>query len=104
MSESPILDRIDDLVDEEQRLWSEASQKRLDDEGHRRLEAIRGELDRCWQLLRRRRVNPDAPDEEPDVPFPANDLDGPEPEPPHLEHGVHDNVPNPDPDEPRDIP
>jgi Protein of unknown function (DUF2630) len=95
MSESPILDRIDDLVDEEHRLWSEASQNRLDDDGHRRLEAIRGELDRCWQLLRRRRVNPDAPDEEPDGPWPANDLDGPEPEPPHLEHGVHDNVPDP---------
>jgi hypothetical protein len=104
MSESPILDRIDDLVDEEHRLWSEAEQGRLDDEGHRRLEAIRGELDRCWSLLRRRRANPDAPDQPPDVPFPPNDLDGPDPEPPHLEHGVHDNVPDPDPGEPRDIP
>jgi hypothetical protein len=104
MSESPILDHIDDLVDEEHRLWSEASQGRLDDEGHRRLETVRGELDRCWQLLRRRRANPNAPDEEPDVPWPANDQDGPDPEPPHLEHGVHDNVPSPDPDEPRDIP
>jgi hypothetical protein len=104
MSESPILDRIDDLVDEEHRLWSQSEEGGLDDEGHRRLQAIRGELDRCWDLLRRRRANPDAPDEKPAVPFPPNELDGPEPEPPHLEHGVHDNEPAPDPDEPRDIP
>jgi Protein of unknown function (DUF2630) len=104
VSDRPLLDRIDELVAEEHRLWSQSSEGRLDDEGHRRLEAIRAELDRCWQLLRRSRVDPDAPDEPPDVPFPPNELDGPEPEPPHLEHGVHDDVPNPDPDEPRDIP
>ena len=62
MAGSPILDRIDALVDEEHRLWTEAQQGRLDDEGQGRLGAIRGELDRCWDLLRRRRVNPDAPD------------------------------------------
>ena len=28
---------------------------------------------------------------------PPNDLDGPEPELPHLEHGVHDDQPAPDP-------
>jgi hypothetical protein len=39
------------------------------------------------------------------VPDPPNDLDGPEPEPPHLEHGVHgEDEPAPDPDVPRDIP
>lgn len=104
MAESPILDRIDALVDEEHRLWSESDEGRIDEEGRGRLEAIRGELDRCWNLLRRRRVNPDAPDQAPDVPDPPNELDGPDPEPPHLEHGVHDDQPAPDPDVPRNLP
>jgi len=104
MSENPILDRIDALVDEEHRLWAESQQGRLDESGHTRLEAIRGELDGCWDMLRRRRVNPDAPDVLPDVPDPPNDLDGPDPEPRHLDHGVHADGPAPDPGIPRDIP
>jgi Protein of unknown function (DUF2630) len=104
VAESPILDRIDALVDEEHRLWADSKQGRLDEAGHSRLEAIRRELDRCWDLLRRRRVNPDAPEVPPRVPDPENDLEGPEPEPPHLEHGVHTDVPAPDPDIPRNIP
>ena len=104
MAESPILDRIDSLVEEEHRLWSRSEQGHLDEDGHRRLEEIRGDLDRCWDLLRRRRANPDVGDVRPDVPFPPNDLEGPDPEPPHLEHGVHDDQPAPDPDIPRDVP
>jgi hypothetical protein len=104
VAESPILDRIDALVDEEHRLWAESEQGRLDDAGHSRLHAIRGELDRCWDLLRRRRVNPDAPEVPPQVPDPPNELEGPEREPLHLEHGVHTDEPAPDPDVPRNIP
>jgi Protein of unknown function (DUF2630) len=104
MAESPILDHIDALVDEEHRLWAESEQGRLDDQGHARLEAIRGELDRCWDLLRRRRANPEARDTPPRVPDPPNEFPGPDPEPPHLEHGVHGDEPAPDPDVPRDIP
>jgi uncharacterized protein DUF2630 len=104
MAENPILDRIDALVDEEHRLWRESEEGRLDEEGHGRLEAIRGELDRCWALLRRRRVNPDAPATPPYVPDPPNELEGPDPEPLHLEHGVHGEGSAPDPDVPRDIP
>ena len=104
MSESPILDRIDALVSEEHGLWARSEQGQLDSEGRDRLEAIRSELDHCWDLLRRRRVNPDAADPPPEVPDPPNELDGPDPEPPHLEHGVHDDEPAPDPDVPRDIP
>jgi hypothetical protein len=103
MAES-ILDRIDELVDEEHRLWSQAGAGRLPPAGHERLEEIRDELDRCWALLRRRRVNPDAPETPPDVPDPPNDLEGPDPEPLHLEHGVHGDGPAPDPGIPRDIP
>jgi Protein of unknown function (DUF2630) len=102
-SAGAIGDRIEALVEEEQSLWSEPGE--LGEEGHARLAEIRGELDRCWELLRRRRADPDAPDEPPRVPDPPNDLDGPEPEPPHLEHGVHgEDEPAPEPDVPRDIP
>jgi hypothetical protein len=103
MAES-ILDHIDELVDEEHRLWSQAGDGRLDPAGHERLAEIRAELDRAWALLRRRRVNPDAPETQPDVPDPPNELDGPDPEPPHLEHGVHGEGAAPDPGIPRDIP
>src|SRR5919201_2344350 len=96
-------DRIEALVEEEQALWADS--EHLGEEGHARLAQIRAELDRCWTLLRRRRADPDAPDAPPQVPFPPNDLEGPDPEPPHLEHGVHgEDEPSPDPGVPRDIP
>jgi uncharacterized protein DUF2630 len=102
-SAAAIGDRIEALVEEEEALWGQSGE--LGEEGHARLAEIREELDRCWQLLRRRRADPNAPDEPPRVPFPPNDLDGPDPEPPHLEHGVHgEDEPAPDPDVPRDIP
>jgi hypothetical protein len=102
-SAAAIGDRIEALVEEEEALWSQSGE--LGEEGHARLAEIREELDRCWQLLRRRRADPNAPDEPPHVPDPPNDLDGPEPEPPHLEHGVHgEDEPAPDPDIPRNIP
>src|SRR5215470_4783605 len=107
MNELPILDRIEDIVAEEHRLYSAAADGGLDEAGHQRLEAIRGELDRCWDLLRRRRADPNAPDipiRDADVPDPNNDLDGPDPEPPHLEHNVHGDGPAPDPEIPREIP
>jgi hypothetical protein len=92
----PILDRIEDIVAEEHRLYAEAEAGRLDDAGHARLTAIRGDLNRCWDLLRRRRADPNAPDtpiRDGDVPDPNNDLDGPDPEPPHepgLSEEPHD--------------
>ena len=57
---------------------------------------MRKELDECWGALRLRRAGAE-PLADSEVPDPANDLDGPEPEPPHLEHGVHDDQPAPDP-------
>jgi Protein of unknown function (DUF2630) len=104
VANSPILDQIDALVEEEHRLWAQSEQGRLDEAGHGRLAEIRGELNRCWDLLRRRRANPDAPEVPPDVPDPPSDLEGPEPEPPHLEHGVHTDEPAPDPGIPRNLP
>ena len=104
MDERPIMDHIEDLVSEEHRLWSSAEAGGLAPADHERLAAIKVELDQYWALLRRRRVDPNAPLVQPDVPDPNNDLDGPDPEPPHLEHGVHGDGAAPDPGIPRDIP
>lgn len=104
MAGASIQDRIEQLVEEEERLWQAAGSGEISAEDRRRLESIRAELDSCWAALRRRRAgSPAVPDG--DVPDPPNELEGPEPEPPHLERGSpHDDRPAPEPDEPRDIP
>lgn len=97
MNEQPVLDRIESLVEEEQRLWRASESGGLTDQEQHRLQSVRKELDDCWSSLRRRRAGSTAELSDSDVPDPPNDLDGPDPEPPHLEHGVHDNQPSPDP-------
>jgi hypothetical protein len=88
MDDAPVLARIEQLVDEEHRLWraSEASEG-LSRSEHERLHAVRAELDRCWDLLRRRRAGADERLTDLDVPEPPNELEGPDPEPPHLARG-----------------
>jgi Protein of unknown function (DUF2630) len=103
MGESPILERIDALV-EEQRLSSEATQGPPVQQSHGRLEPIRGELVRCWDVFRRRGAEPKAPAVRLRVPDPPNELDGPVREPPDRESGVHTHEPAPPPDVPRDVP
>jgi hypothetical protein len=91
VDDTPVLNQIEELVAEEHKLWKAESAGRLDGAGRARLAEIRHELDHAYEKLRRRRAG--QPDEGPrdrDVPDPDNDLDGPEPEPPHSEHGVHD--------------
>jgi len=86
MDESPVRDRIEQLVEEEERLWQAAGHGDISAEDHRRLESLRSELDRCWDALRRRRAGaPDAGSV--DVPDPPNELEGVDPEPPHIEGG-----------------
>jgi len=90
VDEQPVLDRIEKLVAEEHSLWRAESEGRLDDAGHERLSAIRRSLDHAYETLRRRRAG--QPDEGPadrEVPDPPNELEGPDSEPPHTEHGVH---------------
>jgi hypothetical protein len=70
MDDQSILTRIESLVAEEHKLQSqeqdEASHGKDPAEDRGRLEAVSVELDRCWDLLRRRRAlreagaNPDA--------------------------------------------
>jgi Protein of unknown function (DUF2630) len=57
MADENISDHIEALVKEEHELLDRGgSEHGLDDAGHARLEAIRVELDRYWDLLRQRRA------------------------------------------------
>jgi hypothetical protein len=57
MADEEISNRIESLVQEEHSLLDRGgSEHGLDDAGHARLEAIRVELDRTWDLLRQRRA------------------------------------------------
>ena len=47
---------IEDLVAEEHRLWELESTGHFGDDERRRLDEIKVELDRYWDLLRRRRA------------------------------------------------
>jgi hypothetical protein len=94
MDDQPVLDRIEGLVEEEHKLWRASEHGGLTDTEHHRLHSVRRELDECWSALRQRRAGaPERPPADSEVPDPPNDLDGPEPEPPHEEHGVHDDRP-----------
>ena len=97
MDEEPIRGRIEQLVDEEHILRRAHAGRELAPDDRARLEAVEAELDRCWDVLRRRRAGQPEGLRDRDVPAPANELEGPEPEPTHLEHGVHDGQPAPNP-------
>ncbi|GGO87760.1 DUF2630 family protein [Wenjunlia tyrosinilytica] len=57
MADNDIIGRIDELVAEEHELRSRAPGKGLGDAGRLRLREIEGQLDQCWDLLRRRRAS-----------------------------------------------
>jgi hypothetical protein len=97
MEAQPVVDRIETLVEEEHRLWRASEEGGLTDREHKRLHAVQRELDECYHALRLRRAGARARLPDSDIPDPPNDFDGPDPEPPHLEHGVHDDQPAPDP-------
>ena len=66
MDDSNALARIDQLVKEEQALLRSGEGGGPDPERHQRLEEVKVELDRCWDLLRQRRARREAgadPDE-----------------------------------------
>jgi hypothetical protein len=57
MADEKISDHIESLVKEEHELLDRGgTEGGLDQAGHQRLEAIRVELDRYWDLLRQRRA------------------------------------------------
>jgi len=56
-----MIGRIDQLVEEEQRLHARSSHgEPLNDEDRNRLSQVEVQLDQCWDLLRQRRARRDA--------------------------------------------
>ena len=67
MNDADVLNHIEELVAEEHRLLDSAGDGRpLDDAARARLDEVKAQLDRTWDLLRRRRakeefgLDPDA--------------------------------------------
>jgi hypothetical protein len=57
MADEQITDRIEALVKEEHELLDRGGEQQgLDEAGHARLQEIKVELDRTWDLLRQRRA------------------------------------------------
>jgi Protein of unknown function (DUF2630) len=56
MDDDQIHGRIEQLVAEEHKLWSEESAGHGSEEDRRRLEELKVSLDQCWDLLRQRRA------------------------------------------------
>jgi Protein of unknown function (DUF2630) len=57
VDDSNVLGKIEDLVEEEQSLLRSSEEQGPDDDKHQRLEQVKVELDRCWDLLRQRRAH-----------------------------------------------
>jgi hypothetical protein len=60
MDDGSLHQHIEDLVAEEERLLHSHENAGLSDREHDRLEAVRVELDRYWDLLRQRRARREA--------------------------------------------
>lgn len=60
MAEDDIHAAIEGLVAEEHELWAKEGAGEATDADRERLRKIKVELDRYWDLLRRRRANPQA--------------------------------------------
>lgn len=54
MDDATVRDQIEKLLNDERRLMQEAEGKGPDDERHAKLDELKVELDRCWDLLRQR--------------------------------------------------
>ena len=66
MKDSDVLERIDELVAEEQQLYEREGHGDIHTDDRARLDEIGIALDRCWDLLRQRRARREAgldPDE-----------------------------------------
>jgi Protein of unknown function (DUF2630). len=54
--DQPVLEQIQQLVEEEHRLYEQGEKKTLEDADRQKLATVQVELDRCWDLLRQRRA------------------------------------------------
>jgi hypothetical protein len=57
MNDDDVQDHIEELIAEEHKLLESHGADGLSAEEHKRLEAVRVELDRYWDLLRQRRAH-----------------------------------------------
>jgi hypothetical protein len=60
MDDPQIHRTIEQLVAEEEELWSRESAGTATDDDRRRLQVVKVSLDQCWDLLRQRRALRDA--------------------------------------------
>jgi hypothetical protein len=65
VDDNSVMGDIEKLVEEEQSLLRAGEGEGEDPERHRRLEEVKVELDRCWDLLRQRRAREEF-DQDPD--------------------------------------
>jgi len=56
VDDSSVQGKIEELVEEEQTLLRSTEEQGPDADKHQRLEQVKVELDRCWDLLRQRRA------------------------------------------------
>jgi hypothetical protein len=54
--DQPVLEHIQQLVEEEHRLYELGEKQTLEDADRQKLATVQVELDRCWDLLRQRRA------------------------------------------------
>lgn len=55
-TDQPVLNHIQELVEEEHRLYEQGEKTTLVDTDRQRLAKVQVELDQCWDLLRQRRA------------------------------------------------
>jgi hypothetical protein len=67
MDDQQVLERIDKLVQEEERLLHRHEGEGLDDDEHARLDELKVQLDKAWDYLRQRRSLRDAGDDPDDA-------------------------------------
>ena len=63
MDDSSVRSKVEQLVEEEQALLAAREGGGPDPEKHQRLEKVKVELDRCWDLLRQRRAREEFGDD-----------------------------------------
>jgi hypothetical protein len=63
VNDQEILNRINQLVQEEHDLLSQEEQGEITDPGNERMRALEVTLDQCWDLLRQRRARRDFGDD-----------------------------------------
>jgi hypothetical protein len=66
MEDKEVLDRINQLAEEEHKLWERGAEGNISESDRERLQTLEVTLDQCWDLLHQRRARRSAgmdPDE-----------------------------------------